>query len=910
MLTCAKGLLDTDVPPTLGVRAQSPATSVAETVADTTQDLHSQRSSESQQAQPKASDTLEPSSSSTEDFESPPPQNSASLDQQSESAIESHEEVESQLAFVENTTYVDREDRRYLRGEPQFLRGGTAECSVIVENQAATVDHTVNPASGSTESELLAVADTPQISQQTFSQRVSVTCEGRESPEQSLIHVQPSPEDEPDQSYLEENAQFPFHSQYPVSFGPRSAAGPARQALTETPESLNRHRDENTRSSEGPHPYINNASQAINESEESTTIDEVSQPLGQLTGLHSSQSFHSCDNVPTPEPNNTVEQALGREDSQPSSSPAQSSGSREHHAQFIPSSALIGIQEEDRAEDIRASIENSTQTSNPRQKRSFSRHDSSQETPERQIDSAERVSSPIPHPPSYSLRACDSTIPPRPVTPTLTPASSKMAGSTSESASDYALRRLREEQKAALAVPYVRPKRNTVSVEGTRSPSTVPDKPPVPPVQTSLRSVAFANAQEKAVEPVLENPLAATSTDADAGPSNEMAEHVAAVVNAVPHSVPEASPEAQAADDIEEMDDVESDYDIDDNESMYDDGLNLAQAEYIVPLFIEGRQKDTYIQHLARKPALLDAVVRGGNDLAVEKVDEAEQILNHLKSIETHPDLTYAEAESATGLDLHSAADVQHGAQFGIDNSVKFKFLGELFDALREHELHIVLLLHQDNTALMNILQTFLNAGAYRYKMPTMGAGSDSSNDSLKVTVFSSTASPIISAVDLIICLDGVQDAAQIRQKTWAAATGQTTPVLHLVIPRTVGHLERYVRSDFTRKKRIVSVLIGLSHFKERGEIGERVHMDTPSPAQSARVVASWLAPEEDHEHAEWPLPSIGSMRDLLELEGTQESALSAASSPVPERVKRPLVSVVPTLCKQWLTHPTGNRRP
>ncbi|KAF3009458.1 hypothetical protein E8E13_001943 [Curvularia kusanoi] len=856
------GLLCPDAAPTLGARAHSPATSVAETVADTIQDLHSLRQSESQPEQAKIANAAETPALFTETILS-------SLHSKSPCDCRSDSNTaglaaDSLTPFVENTTELDYEDLERFQ-QSQLLRENSTEQRASLEEEVEITDPDTQIFVNSTESELLAVAETPQVSQLSHSAQGFVSSGSQRSRECQSEPLQLSLEYEPEVSLievsvLEENAQLPFFSQHPTAFDLRSISDFRRRALTEPPQSFTAHKTGIPHFSESLSSKIDQDGSALHDSEESTTIDEISQPGKSIldTNLDGESSVA---------------------DSQPLQVSDQSTGSGQHETQFVPSSAV----EDSQQEITQAALVDSQGSKHPSP---CSRHDSSQETPERDFRSLEHISSPIPHPPNHSLRTCDSNIPSRPLTPTLTSSSSKMAGSPPESTSEWAARRLQEEQEAAYAELLARPKHSNISAEGTRSPSTVPDRPPAPPAQTSLRSVAFANAKDKATETLLGNPLAATSTNTDAGPSKEKASLVAAVAAAaaeVPNA-PESSPKESADDGIDDMSDVDQDSDLADYQH---DDLDLGPGEYIVPLYIEGRQRDSYGKLLDRKTDVLEKALEDLKDtkLSPKMIGELDRIFRHAKDIETHPDLSYAEAESATGLDLRPADDIQHGAQFGIDNSVKFKFLGELFNQLREHELHIVLLLDHENVALSNILNTFLTAGNYNYSIYTPKHDSKASNDALKVTVFPSTTSPVIRPVDLIVCLDVVQNAAQIRQNNWA---GKGAPVLHLVIPRSVGHIERYFRGN-TANERTEVTLIGLCQFMESNEIGNRIDIDTPDAVQSARLVATWLTPEDTEESSEWPLPSIGTLDDYLEAHGTQQSVRSTVSSPAPERTKRPL---------------------
>ncbi|KAF3054008.1 hypothetical protein E8E11_007079 [Didymella keratinophila] len=468
--------------------------------------------------------------------------------------------------------------------------------------------------------------------------------------------------------------------------------------------------------------------------------------------------------------------------------------------------------------------------------------------------------------------------------------SSSVAASTSTAADQAA-----SHSNNALVLPSI-----NISAEGTRSPSTVPDRSPAPPsnaplgtvpAASSLRSVAFAN---KVTEPLMIDSLLPKHKTVDKPSVEKDNDLVPAAAAAAAQSVPAGPSSPAAHDDIENLHDVSATHDVDDMDDYdddyddpYDDELKLDDEEYIVPLYIEGRQRDTYTEYIKQKTDLFNEVYVHGQ-ASIEEFDKVDRALNYLKAIETHPDLTYAEAESAIGSGLHSLADVQHGAQFGIDNSVKFKFLGHLFKQIRDKSMHVVLLLDQNNDALFNIVKTFLTAGQYNFKMPTKRLQSTVSSDSLMITVFPKSVLPVIQAVHLIICLDGVQNAAQARQRK-APAAGKTIPVFHMVIPQTVGHIERYMLPTTDRRTRIETILAGLAKAQDGNQVGNAIDINTPSAEEAAQMITSWLFPNEGEESTEWPLPSIGSAKSLIEWDATQQSARSAASSPAPERTKRTL---------------------
>ncbi|KAF1928223.1 uncharacterized protein M421DRAFT_420756 [Didymella exigua CBS 183.55] len=944
------GLLDTDEAPKLGVRAQSPATSIAETVADTTQDIHSQRQFESLQEQSGVPETVESQSPATSyKTDRTRAQNDQSISHRTGPALtQSHNPAEQHLVetpvlFVESSTQSNHEASAPVPERPEQEQNESA--AAAQEAPEATPNTQLAASLGG-----FAVADTPQILQLSTTARKETIQEAQLSSAQQLEAIQLSAQHETefsliDRSVWEDNAQFPFQSQCPAFFDPRSVTKPTQRALTKPPRTCGTHENPYTRLSEDLSPSTSQERGPLGDSEESTTIDEINQPPVEGT-LRTLPKYHLSSQLAHTQANRqgfekavrgsleyTLNEAEAATTSQPPISTEQSSGSREHNAQVVHFGAYLGTQEQVTG-SARETVETNPADA-PRSKHSspYSRHDSSQETPERSLESAEGSASPIPHHPNYSLRTLDSNVPPRSARPLLSSSLSKMAESTSEAPSTQVARRLNEiiaaaerarrrsrasqasvaaftgaaandaasQSNNALAPPSV-----NISAEGTRSPSTVPDQSPALPPSTSLRTVpattavttplravAFYNA-DTVTEPLMVDSPVVNPRTTDQTPTETNDKLVTAIATAAAHSATAVSSPPAAHDDIENTNDVEDTNDIDDiddygddDEDSYDDELKLDNEEYIVPLYIEGRQQDTYTQYIKQKEELLNEVLVH-SPAPVEKLDEVDRALAYLKGVETHPDLTYAEAESATGVGSHSLADVRHGAQFGIDNSVKFKFLGRLFNRLRDKKMHVVLLLDQDNNALSNIIRTFLVAGGYKYKMPTKGYQSMASPDSLFITTFPKAVTPVLPVVDLIICLDGVQNAAQARQRK-VPASGKIIPVLHLVIPQTVGHIERYILPTTARRIRIETILAGLAQTQTRNEVGNAIDIDTPSAGEAAQMIACWLFPEEEQESTEWPLPSIGSAKSLIEWDATQQSVRSATSSPVPERTKRPL---------------------
>lgn len=620
-----------------------------------------------------------------------------------------------------------------------------------------------------------------------------------------------------------------------------------------------------------------------------------------------------------------IEESIRKLDFVPNSPVAQftalSAESREQHAQILPIETNLSTQG-DTIESIRETVEERDifipTSSRPR-------HDSSQETPEPTRKPVVQSSSPIASPPSQSLGTLESQLPPRPSTPALSSSISSMAArDTGDEVEQELKERLARRQaenpftptrriirssfmpSASTPVPTLAPApiqspmsapapevpapapisarrllRTNASPEGTRSPSTIPDRSPAPQVPTSLRTVAFAPNTTGQVAPFYDSDMTDT-IGAQPQPSNN-GTTFAAENSVLPMDMPEATEPED-----EELSDADDDGDS--NDSLLNDNLNLAREEYIVPLFIEGRQRDMYSEHIQHKKDALESFLK--DPRSYNPLSEVEEILSYLRAVETHVDLVYAEAESTSRPEATVSTQVAFAAQFGMENSAKFRFLHSLFHHLRDHKKHIVLVTEKDHDPLFNVLETFCKAKFVNYRMPTKNRRAElvDVEGALSVTIFPSEASPVIQAPDVIICLDGVQDATQIRQRNWARSSHQDlVPILHLVLPRTVGHIERYVPSDLDVRERIHTILASLAQI--RTDIGRAIDDDTPRALVAAELVGDWLIANDDDEGLSWPLPSVGSVKDIIEFQ-SQMSPMSQASTtpPAPERTKRPLV--------------------
>lgn len=584
-------------------------------------------------------------------------------------------------------------------------------------------------------------------------------------------------------------------------------------------------------------------------------------------------------------------------ESQPPKSASQITDFREQNAQLVPQHQDLSSQE-DVTQSIRSTVELE------RTLETAPRYDSSQETSGTHSGLENNSPSPIPDPPGFSLGIVTSTVPPRPLTPVLTVSQLIM---TSPNIAELLEQRLQEasaqEQAANPFIP--RPRRsgglvNTFSpaapegsrlavvsarrlpkphlsqaaLEGTRSPSSVPAHAPTQP-STSLIAVAVDPSSSAPVsglnvvdtiDSVGILPVVDDNNDMDTA-----GEAIALVDDPM-----------TTESDGDESSNVDDDADDEDSESLLNDDLQLDSREYIVPLFIEGMQRDMYSQKIIHHATLLNEFVSSTNDHP-DLLTKVEDVLAECRAIESHTDLVFAEAAATS---MAGDTPVDFAVDYGIQLSVKFRFLYALFTNLREESINIALVTEQDNNELFHILEEFCKVKEFNYSIPTKGRQADLATvrGKLTVTIFPGDASPIIRAPHVVICLDGFQEASQLRAKNWNRVhNGGAIPTIHLVIPRTVGHIERYLPAAQERRKRVHTTVASLSQF--RGELGRAIDDKTPTAADAAYLVSVWLS--DSGEPRTWPLPSIGSIKDIIEYQISQASP----TPPAPERHKRPLVS-------------------
>ncbi|PVI04382.1 hypothetical protein DM02DRAFT_669194 [Periconia macrospinosa] len=484
--------------------------------------------------------------------------------------------------------------------------------------------------------------------------------------------------------------------------------------------------------------------------------------------------------------------------------------------------------------------------SSPHQLTSRSRHDSSQQSPE-VVDLTTTPSPAPPKPPADSLGTLSSNAPPRPRTPT-----ALMEGFEDE------VKKVFSEQRSANSFTPTRRLLQSSLFDGsdTRSPSAIPAERPLgSQVQTSLRTVVMASN---------------ATVEGEMGLAEQKAESNSAVHETIDSdSIPLIST-APASVDNEELSES------DDTESLLNDDLNLQPGEYVVPLPMEGRQVNIYKDEFRNNREVVESFLAEPDKF--DDFNKVEDIFRRLLAIETHVDLLYSEPSptQSDGSDGASSTQCQHQVQWSCENSIKFKFLGLLLDALRNRSMNIVLAIEKDNKRLFTITENFLRGSFVNFKIPSCNTQSDPAKATSNhvVTVISIEENPVVQPPDLVILLDGCFDAEQIRGRKWALNPAKAPiPIIHLVIPRAIGHIERYVSKTLGPRERLHTALATLSQFQEDMLLARALHSHELSPHQVAQAVASFFTSAQQ----QWPLPLIGSIKDMVEFQSqlSQEAITS-----------------------------------
>jgi len=306
---------------------------------------------------------------------------------------------------------------------------------------------------------------------------------------------------------------------------------------------------------------------------------------------------------------------------------------------------------------------------------------------------------------------------------------------------------------------------------------------------------------------------------------------------------------------------ISSSSDIDVDQNLLTDDIHLIHNEYLVPLILDGRQKDRYRQELKKREDLVKSFVEAPNEDLIPRVMD---LMESLRAIEVHVDLL--DVETASQHDTSPSTQ----AAWDIENCIKFRFMANFFDDLTDLQLHVVVIMQNMRNRLSDMTRKFFQG------RNITGGG----KGKLKVTVLNNDSTDIVRPADVVISLDGTLEAAKIRQKDWA----QTCPILYLVIPNSTEHIGRCLSPNMTPLRRLHTYLTCVAQLRADVGVGSPASpiLSTHHVARSVADFVSGLACG-DMDESEWPFTPLRSVHESVTWTQPQSPPLQALSS------KRPL---------------------
>lgn len=239
--------------------------------------------------------------------------------------------------------------------------------------------------------------------------------------------------------------------------------------------------------------------------------------------------------------------------------------------------------------------------------------------------------------------------------------------------------------------------------------------------------------------------------------------------------------------------------------------IDLGKMEFAIPLAMSTRVRDQYLAIMNLNGSVIHTIEHTAPDqVSNDTLDEINDMLASLDRVSIHTDLddpSTAHQREATVEDLAAWAKV---------NSEKFNFLYSLLvDRLLNDQVHVAIIARAGR--LLDIVEDFLKGNRVAYHRPDTYGRSDPGTTRgrivVSLVVSGQEASSVLPTADLVIALDGSFDAhdAQVKiLREHMTNVGQLAPVVHLVVYKSVEHIEKCIPrtlSPVERARRIVSCL-------------------------------------------------------------------------------------------------------
>ncbi|GAB7342796.1 hypothetical protein MBLNU457_g0931t1 [Dothideomycetes sp. NU457] len=276
--------------------------------------------------------------------------------------------------------------------------------------------------------------------------------------------------------------------------------------------------------------------------------------------------------------------------------------------------------------------------------------------------------------------------------------------------------------------------------------------------------------------------------------------------------------------------------------------------EFLVPVYFSGQQRDHYRQTVMYFKSFLEEFRTQIWPANSTQFLKAVDLVKRLHQVCLHPDLNNEEAFS------QSQIDPKGKAQWDIDTSAKFRFLETLLNAMSEQDKHVILFV-QDNR-LLEILDVFLTGINVQHMTVLESQAASTPASGLFVTILPiSRTVGLMQKADLIIILEG---AFQIHEQSLKALRsderGILCPLLTLVVPRSVEHIERVMQThdvQYPMEEKLSILVETMTTYRNDAGLKTGNVLDA---RQTAAAVAGYLTASDEDSDGRWPLDGLGDM--------------------------------------------------
>lgn len=236
------------------------------------------------------------------------------------------------------------------------------------------------------------------------------------------------------------------------------------------------------------------------------------------------------------------------------------------------------------------------------------------------------------------------------------------------------------------------------------------------------------------------------------------------------------------------------------------DEPRVAPEEMIIPLHLDSAQADDYYNYFLGNEELLQQFVAGPCLETDREFGEAQKLLEKLNNNLLHVDLNNRQ----TSLSMLTPVDE---ADWAVRSSSKFRFLDRFFCREEYRNSHLKVAIIAQEGRLLELLATFFEGRKINHQRPDIRRDRPY-NWKARNTIKIYPPTPVDTSpdrFDFVICFDGSSDPAgfwvqQLRMML-REPHEPLCPVISLVVPSSVEHVERCILRSGDRVKRLQLIL-------------------------------------------------------------------------------------------------------